>query len=302
MSEQETLFQTETRKKPFAERVRKSPFIRLFDKTPPGIICPHFYILAHANRCPYACDYCYLNLTFRHWPKPTVFSNTDKMLGEVEKFLKRSEPSVLNAGELSDALAWDRYTGLSRMLIPLFRKQSRHIILFLTKSTEITNLLKMEPTPQAVISFSINAPEVAKRFEHKSPPPLERLEAARRLKDAGWRVRIRIDPIIPIADWQKHYLEIADALNQLQPERVTLGTIRYFAALPNYAEGNRAVFKFATSKEGTDKRLRLTENDRIKIYSLLVSRLQTPQIALCKETEAVWEALPIVPCKCNCAI
>lgn len=302
MSEQETLFEVKTRHKPFVERVRKSPFIRLFDKTPPGIVCPHFYILAHANRCPYACDYCYLNLTFRHWPKPTVFSNTDKMLREVEKFLRKLKPSVLNAGELSDALVWDRYTNLSRMLIPLFRQQSKHIILFLTKSTEIANLLKMEPTPQAVISFSINATEVARLFEHKSPPPLERLGAARRLKSAGWRVRIRLDPIIPIEDWQSHYLEIADAINELDPEGVTLGTIRYFAPLPNYAKGNGAVFKFATSKEGTDKRLRLTENERTEIYSLLISRLRTPEIALCKETEAIWQGLPITPCKCNCAI
>jgi len=56
-------------------RERKSSFVKLFDKTAPQVMCPHFYELVLSNGCPYRCDYCYLRLTFRGNTRPTVFDN-----------------------------------------------------------------------------------------------------------------------------------------------------------------------------------------------------------------------------------
>ena len=56
-------------------RERKSKFVKLFDKTPPGVCCPHFYELVLSNGCPYDCSYCYLRLTFRGNTQPTLFVN-----------------------------------------------------------------------------------------------------------------------------------------------------------------------------------------------------------------------------------
>jgi hypothetical protein len=109
----------------YRQRRRKSNFVRLFDKTPPGIICPHFYILAHANGCPYDCSYCYLQLTFRGKTEPVLFRNLDDLNREVRQFLELPEPSVLNAGELSDGLAFDHITRLSRSIVPMFAVLSK---------------------------------------------------------------------------------------------------------------------------------------------------------------------------------
>jgi len=40
----------------FVLRKRHTAFIHYFDKTPEGIICPHFWVLAFANGCPFACN------------------------------------------------------------------------------------------------------------------------------------------------------------------------------------------------------------------------------------------------------
>ena len=289
----------------YLERKRYSTFIHFFDKTPAGVVCPHFFILAHANGCPYECQYCYLNLTLRHYPEPTVFSNTGRMFQEVREWLlAEAKPAVLNCGELSDGLAWDDSTELSRNLVPLFAEQKRHKLLFLTKSTNIANLLELEPTPQVIVSFSLNAEEVARRFEKKSPAPLKRLEAARQLRRAGWQVRVRLDPIIPIENWMVHYRAMAEAINAVEPAVVTLGTLRFFKTLPNFARHGTEVFRYGEDQEDPDGRLRLKPELRLSIYRFLLDILECKKIGLCKETSEVHEKLgfPGEGQSCNCTL
>jgi spore photoproduct lyase len=303
---QQKLFGARGRKKikpGFIERKRYSRFIHYFDKTPEGIVCPHFFILAHANGCPYECQYCYLNLTLRHYPSPTVFSNTARMFQEIRDWLLSQEkPSVLNAGELSDSLAWDEETGLSLNLVPLFADQKRHKLLFLTKSTKIKNLLHLSPTDRAIISFSVNASEVSRLFEKKSPSPLKRLDAAEKLKAAGWQVRLRVDPIIPIEDWQRHYRETIGRINDIGPDTVTLGSLRYFKNLINFARYGSEVFKYGEDQNDPDDRLRVPYDERKRIYEFFMKHLKVKNIGLCKETADMHRSLglPGVSQSCNC--
>ena len=293
----------------FVTRPRKSAFIRRFTKTPPGVVCPHFYVLAHANGCPYSCAYCYLQLTFRYLDEPTVFSNRHDLLQEVRQFLLTEEPSVLSMGELCDALAFDPATNLSRDLLPLFAKQDKHKLLLLTKSTNVGNLLEMPERRNIVVSFSVNAPQLAERFERGAPSPHDRLKAARACQQAGYEVRLRIDPVIPVPGWPDLYRPLVDdIMSQLDTQalRLTIGSIRYFRSLPMMARkrGRDArVFDVARTPDGPDGRMRVSPELRLDIYRWM--REQFPpavSIALCKETEETWRKLgwDFSDPKCNC--
>ncbi len=290
------------RKLGFVLRRRHTGFIHYFDKTPPGIVCPHFHILAFANGCPFRCDYCYLYLTLRHWPEPTVFSNTARMYQEIRDWLYSTpEPSVLNAGELSDSLVWDSEINLTANLVPLFAAQNKHRLLFLTKSTQISELIKLPPTPQVIVSFSINASEVSGKYEKRSARPEARLAAARRLKELGWKIRLRIDPIIPVPGWENFYDTLIDEINAVRPETVTLGSLRFFPTLKNHAPESD-IFNFATDQSDPDGRMRIPFELRLEIYQRLISRLRHIRIGLCKETEKMHKALNLPGAKqyCNC--
>ena len=304
---QSPLFKEKKESRPprFLERKRYSNFIHYFDKTPPGIVCPHFYILAHANGCPYACDYCYLRLTLRHYPEPTVFTNTARLFQELRDWLLSLEtPSLLNTGELSDSLAWDRETELSMNLIPLFDNQKRHKVLFLTKSQAVDNLLKMEPSAQAVVSFSVNAEAVARKYERGAPAPGARLQAAKQLREAGWEVRVRLDPLLPVEGWQDHYGGIIEQINGVGPSVVTLGSLRYFRNLLAHAPAETDVFGMGVDHGDPDGRLRVAEQTRQEMYRFCLERLKCLRIGLCKETEKMHRALglPGAHQSCNCTI
>jgi len=291
-------------------RSRKSDFIHEFTKTPSGIVCPHFYVLAHANGCPYACDYCYLQLTFRYQKEPVIFTNRQDLIRDVNRFLEKEKPSVLSAGELSDALAFDHITGLSKDLIPLFAEQDKHKLLFLTKSANVENLLGINQRRNIIVSFSLNAPFISAMHEHGAPNPLDRVDAARKCQEAGYEVRLRIDPVIPIPGWKDHYKILLNYIKlnlNCEGMRFTIGSIRYFKSLPDFARSrgrNVEVFKVATSCEGADRRMRVTPQLRLEIYSWFCEQLpNNSTIALCKETIEIWKKLGWNPIgiKCNCA-
>ncbi|MFO8056115.1 MAG: hypothetical protein R6V10_02315 [bacterium] len=288
---------------PYLSRKRHSNFIHYFDKTPPGIVCPHFYILAHANGCPFACHYCYLKLTLRHYPEPTVFTNTARMFQEIREWLMSlTEPAVLNTGELSDSLGWDMHTRLSKNLVPLFENQNKHKLLFLTKSAQVDNLLKMEPTKQVVVSFSVNASKVSEMYEKASPPPEKRLDAARRVKEHGYEVRLRLDPMIPVEGWEKHYADIIEKMNRVDPAIVTLGSLRYFRNLTNHTPKDTDVFEYGHDHGDPDGRLRIERDTRLEMYRFCLDRLPSVRVGLCKETADVHRelGLPGVNQSCNC--
>ena len=215
-------------------------------------------MLAFANGCPFECQYCYLNLTLRHWPEPTVFSNTARMYQEIRDWLYATpKPSVLNAGELSDSLVWDREIKFTENLVPLFAGQDRHKLLLLSKSAAISDLLKLPPTPQVITSFTVNAEAVSAKFERKAPAPEKRLAAARALKLRGWPVRLRVDPLIPVPDWEEQYGRLADEINEIQPDTLTLGSLRFFPTLRHHSKSGAEVFEYGVDERDPDGRWRV---------------------------------------------
>lgn len=282
-------------------RARKTPFLKFFNRTPPGIVCPHYYILSHANGCPYSCAYCYLQLTLRYADRPVVFTNLQALRRELRGFLSGMIPAVVNCGALSDGLAFDPVTGLTREIVPMFAAQTRHVLLIVTKSTHVAHLLDMPPTPQVIVSFSLNSEAVSSRYERRAPPPEERIAAARRLRGAGWRVRVRLDPLLPLPNWRDDYARVIERINALGPEIVTLLGFFHFPEILQYVREGREIFPLA-SEEGVDHRRRLPHAVRAEIYRFCIERLHGPKVGLCKETLAMYRDLGLDPgaVSCNC--
>ncbi|MCL6613872.1 MAG: radical SAM protein [Firmicutes bacterium] len=272
-------------------RQRKSAFVRLFTKTPPGVRCPHFYELVLSNGCPYNCTYCYLQLTFRGEKRPVLFTNPWQT---VRKELEAVGDGVFSTGELSDSLAV--VPPLLTSAIDYFCRQTEKYLLLTTKSCDVSFFESLEPTPQVIISFSVNAQEIASRFEKFAPPPIARLKAAAKLLERGWRVRIRLDPIIWEDDSSSYY-RICQEIRALKPERVTIGMLRQYPGLFRFAPHapRKNLYK------APDGRMRYPISVRLHAYKLIAEWLGF-QPALCKETNDVWQALGWTFYGCNCTL
>jgi spore photoproduct lyase len=270
-------------------RERKSHFVRLFDKTPPEVVCPHFYELILSNGCPYDCLYCYLKLTFRGRTEPTLFENGWKT---VRSEIDTISHGLFSTGELADSLAI--IPPLLPNAISYFSSLENKTLLLVTKSTNVGMFCERRPSKQIVLSFSINSIAAANTFEKLAPSPIERLEAASSMKRLGWRVRIRIDPII-LESGLEHYEFICKQIAAIKPERVTLGTLRQYPGLFRYAPDapKRGLVK---AKDG---RMRYPVSERVQAYKQISSWLGF-QPSLCKETKEVWNTLGWEFNGCNC--
>jgi spore photoproduct lyase len=175
-----------------------------------------------------------------------------------------------------------------------FSAQESRYLLLLTKSTNLRPLSRRSPSPQVVVSFSVNSPVAAKRWEGGVPSPEARLRAAARAKKLGWRLRIRLDPII-LESGLEHYEPICKKVAQLEPEVVTVGTLRQYPGL--YRFSRQAPRKGLT--RAPDGRMRYPVEERLKTYEAIRAWLGF-QPALCKETSEVWDDLGWTFSGCNC--
>jgi spore photoproduct lyase len=289
-------------------RTRKTSFVEIFRTTPPQTVCPNFFVLAHTNGCGFRpqCSYCYLKSSFWFLKGQAIFTNVDRMIRDVRRWIARNrlETYMLNAGNLSDSLSLERVRPIMPRLIDVFRqaaKGRRHTLLLVTKGgmKDCAHLLKIPPCGNVVISFSVNHPDAARRFESGAASTTGRLRAARALKQKGWRIRIRIDPMILGYD----YTGVARAVRALRPERVTLGSLRAEYNLPRFVPNG--LFKDLEPAPDKKSMARYPLAKRLALYRPAVRILRDVcSMGLCEETPGVWDALGLhkEAKSCNCCV
>jgi len=281
-----------------------------FSKTPFDIVCPHFWELRWAFGCPFDCAYCYLQGTGRGNKNPK-YRPINKVVKAIDKAFKHEyfmkHPSVFNSGELSDSLM--NPTNM-KQIADVFETQDKHRLLLLTKSHRV-GWLTREPRKQTIASFSLNATEVWRRWENRTPSPQQRIDAAKELLKSGYEVRIRVDPIFPIENWKSHYEDlIYSMLSELpsDPDRITLGTPRGLAKTLMFAKDRtweQIAFTDRPERSGWGKKTPTPL--RKEIYTFFYDKIENlgfnkSKIALCKETVSMWKELGLNHnnCRCNC--
>jgi spore photoproduct lyase len=154
------------------------------------------------------------------------------------------------------------------------------------------------------MSFSLNADEVARRWERGAPSVDRRIEAGRKLSQAGYEVRIRIDPIVPVENWKRHYTSLIGQLfTNFTPSRITLGSLR---GLQSTINGCKDTSWVQYLNENSNWGKKIDFKTRYEIYASIIEQLKKnydyEEVALCKETMAMWVKLGMdyKEIKCNC--
>ncbi|HVO67221.1 MAG TPA: hypothetical protein VMT12_12110 [Syntrophales bacterium] len=293
-------------------RDRKSNFIDKFQH--PLGRCARFFKLSTYNNCNYWCEYCYLYLTFRTSPISTHFVNYDQMLNEIVAFDRKrvvSSLRVLNLGELGDPLAVDDVTSFSKIVVPFMPQEAPNTkLLFLTKSNMVDNLLGLSHGGQTIVSFSVNTDTVHSYLEHRTPSPIERLGAAKRVQEDGYEVRLRIDPVFYYSSWEKDYHALVEQIFSLFiPSRITIGEYRPATGLLHHIEErfpSTSLLKINGSLIAEAGKLRYPHAKRLQMFKTIIASIRKHNsqvaIALCKEDASVWQDVGLGNKKlcCNC--
>jgi len=228
---------------------------------------------------------------------------------------------MFNSGELADSLSMEHLTRAGREFIPWFGNSDNGYLFMLTKSDNVDHILDLQHNGHTVIAWSMNNEIVSKKFEIGAPSFGRRLEAARKVQNSGYPVRVRLDPIVPFDGWQKAYRETIEKIfSVISPERITLGTLRFeegfykmrnsiFTSgsdLPNFLEAMQPMFpakKFPGLKRPKSGKYSFSDKKRREIFSFAINEIRKYsdcKIALCKESASVWKKLDLPLSKCSC--
>ena len=302
-------------KKHQVQCVGDGSIIRRFDKTSipksqTDVVCPHFLELKWAYGCPFDCAWCFLKGTLRMLETKTkpVVKEYCKVQKHVQSLFESDGQSceLLNSGELADSLMTENgEEPFSKFIIPLFEQQNKHKVLLLTKSTCTKNLEKIKDHEQTIISFSLNSPVVSKKWEF-APSVRKRIQAAKVLNECGYDLRVRVDPIVPVQNWQEEYFGLIDLIfESFTPDIITLGSLRGLQSTINNAS-DKSWVTFLTEKSNWGKKIAF--DLRWQLYNVIIDYLKNKcgftKVALCKETINMWEKLDMdyTKIRCNCLL
>jgi len=189
-----------------------------------AIVCQDALELNPIFGCPFRCAYC-------------GFGRVVRVMLDVERFMDHlpglfeqyPDQQLYKFSNMTDLPPFEpQYDAVLPMVRLFAREESGYLMLF-TKSKDIDFLLDAEHGGHTIVSWSLSGRTVSRDVDRGTATMEERIEAMRRCQEAGYHVRARISPVVPVVDWRDEYREMFECLfAQVRPDVVTLEMLGWF--------------------------------------------------------------------------
>lgn len=269
-----------------------------------GGVCQSPCAIQSAYGCLHACDYCcnqfdhndnrianfFLNITL----------NLEEFVEHLGQFIK-DHPwiKLYKYGEETDTVCFEPEYGASALFSDYFSQQEDKYFMLYTKSDNVDHLLKLDHNRRrhTLISWTISCETVSNLIEKNAPPMNARIEAAERCQEAGYRVRARFAPIIPIRNWRKeNRVMIERYFAHLRPDVVTMDVLRWAnaATMKHAIDFSLLNPHYRRFYEGIDRTGgKLPHDARAEIHRFFIDEIHqvspSTRISLCGETRKMWD-------------
>jgi spore photoproduct lyase len=258
-------------------------------------------VLNLAANCPMDCGYCFLQEYLADNLPLTAYVNPEAALAELAQVLDRHTDRRfrIGTGELADSLALDPLTGLSADLVPFFAARPNALLELKTKTAAVEGLVALDPKNRVVVSWSLAPPAATAFAEHGTASIPARLEAARRVVAAGYKVGVHFDPMIEHPGWEEGYRDlvaaVADAVPAARLAWASMGALRFSPGLRTKVRTRfpRTPLLAGEQVAGIDGKWRDFQPLRVAMYrrvrAFVEAALPDVPVYLCMETPEVWE-------------
>ena len=129
-----------------------------------------------------------------------------------------------------DSLAYEPVTGFAEYFVPLIANTENAWLELRTKSTQIRQLLKQAPCDRIITAFSFTDAHSHQKLEHGVPTITRRILAMKTLREAGWPIGLRFDPLVYHDNYRQGFIELLEQIfNAIEPDEfhsVSLGAFR----------------------------------------------------------------------------
>ncbi|MDF2986830.1 MAG: Radical domain protein [Eubacterium sp.] len=181
------------------------------------------YQLPLVSGCIGQCEYCYLNTQLGDKPFIRVHVNLEDIFHQADKYIKGRLPeeTIFEGSATSDPVPVEPYTGALKKAINYFAVQPDARFRFVTKFTDIDDLLNLEHKNKTEIRFSLNTESIIQAYEHKTASAKKRIEASSKLYAADYPIGFIIAPVFIYEGWEKEYKELLAGLREAFPAKAS---------------------------------------------------------------------------------
>ena len=266
-----------------------------------GQVCCNYFVINFASNCPMDCSYCYLQEYLADNSQLKIFSNVGDLIDEADQVLQKHRGLFfrVGTGEITDSLALEPYTGMVGELIPYFAEQPNVLLELKTKSDCVDSLLGLDPKGRVVVAWSMSPRAVIDWDESGTASFSERLDAARRCQEGGYRLAFHFDPMIEYPGWETDYENMLEELfvtiDWRQLSWLSLGVLRNTPGLKRAMRERFPHSRLLTGEQVLcpDGKLRYFQPLRVEMYRKMVGWIRraapTVKIYLCMESKEVWQ-------------
>lgn len=285
-----------------------------------GMVCHGFFhIMVMNNGCVYNCQYCFLQQHI--WDKDVsshirLNVNYEDIVHRMREIagqrLREGKGTRFHTGILLDYLGFEAVTGFIEFLVPHLGEDvfAKSTVEMWSKGNDVRVLLEAAAkypwaTWRLRPGWSINSVHAADKYEPGTARTVQRLHAARNLQDAGYRLTIRIDPMVPYTGWKKDYTDLVDMIYRdfgLRPHVVFVASLRFDE--PDLIHTGRSRFPnsdlFCHDFPKEDRaKFRLPFEQRLELFRTVIEAIRRHEpdqrLGVCKENLKTWKALDLDP-------
>ncbi|MBF0522796.1 MAG: hypothetical protein HQL24_07055 [Candidatus Omnitrophica bacterium] len=257
-----------------------------------GAVGCGYYILNLGFGCGFECAYCFLQ-SYTNAPGIVLPSNIEDFF---EAFKKLPNKNIrIGTGQFTDSLIFDSLTGYSTKLVDFFREYPQTLFEFKTKSDNVDELLSVKAANNIVVSWSVNPQNIIETTEFYTANLEERLSAALKCVQHGYKVGFHFDPIIFYDGWKKDYQNlVGEIFRRISAPKIAWISLGCLRMTPKQKEAieNRFPDNAILNGElilGFDNKLRYSERVREDIYKKMHNWIRgqskTVLVYLCMESQ-----------------
>lgn len=264
-----------------------------------GMICRPTFEIHTMNGCPHKCLYCgygqFMGITL----------NLEDFINKMDVLVK-SNPwcKVFRYDIDGEALCLEPELGAIKLLVEHFANTEDRYLLIHTKSENVDHLLNLEHKGHTMIVWSLTSETVTKELEKDSGTTEEIIESARKCEKAGYTIRYKFKPIVPVRNWRGETKEMIKQLfAKTHPDVLsmcTLSWMQYEEMVECFGESvfDPEYFKIAKYSAVEMKNLRFApfpHNVRREIYEFFIDEIRKYDrevpVSISTESVQMWKEL-----------
>lgn len=264
-----------------------------------GGVCQPALELNIVDGCVFRCAYC-------GFGRYIIFClDVERLVGGLDEcFARHPDQRLYKYSNMTDLPPFEPELDAVRPMVERFaREEGRYLMLF-TKSDNVDFLRDLDHRGHTIISWSVTCETAGRTADKRAATVDERIAAMATMQRAGYPVRARLSPIVPVATWREEYARLLELLfSRVRPDLVTLEVLGWMDVADVLRIFDRPLLDTAAlqAAEAAQDELAdvlwgpFTQQTHEEIYSFCIETVRrlsprTP-VSVCHGTQATWQAL-----------